>query len=313
VEPVAVAPLVDECLELMRPLAQERDIRLQEHAPADWRDHVAADRTRLKQVLLNLLSNAIKYNQPGGDVRLHCIAAGDEVRIGVSDTGQGLGPEQRARLFTAFERLGAEGGPVPGAGIGLTLSRRMLELMHGSIEIDSEAGRGSTFWIRLRRAEPAVPTAAPPGASPLLPAPRATAAAMRQVLYIEDNPVNVLLVEAALEREPGVRLVTAPLPELGLDLARADRPDLILLDIQLPSIDGFEVLRRLRAADATRAIPVVAVSANAMPADIQRALAAGFDGYLTKPLDIEQLRTTVRRSWGERLDGATRVDDGAGV
>ncbi|MBX3638173.1 MAG: response regulator, partial [Rubrivivax sp.] len=241
----------------------------------------------------------------GGEVRLLLGGDARTLRLGVSDTGPGLSGEQRERLFTPFDRLGAEASVVEGAGIGLALSRRMVELMDGRIDIDTEPGRGSTFWVVLGRAEAPVPaavavTAAATAAGSAAPA---VAPVPRHVLYVEDNPVNVMLMEAMLEREPGVRLTSAPLPELGLDLARADRPDLILLDIQLPGMDGFEVLRRLRADEATRAIRVVAVSANAMHGDVEEALAAGFDGYLTKPLDIAQLLAVVRGNTFSRSAG----------
>jgi CheY-like chemotaxis protein/anti-sigma regulatory factor (Ser/Thr protein kinase) len=274
----------------MRPVAQECDVHLEDLDDFCHHACVAADRTRLKQVLLNLLSNAIKYNRRGGSVRVHCSADGDALRLAVSDSGPGIAPEQRERLFTAFERLGAETGPIEGAGIGLALSRRLVELMHGRIGIDSQVGHGSTFWLRLPRAEPVVPAA--PAAHTA--APRPAAAGACTVLYIEDNPVNVMLMEAMLEREPGVRLVTAQLPELGLELARSECPDLILLDIQLPGLDGYEVLRRLRALPLTRETTVVAVTANAMPGDLERGRAAGFDAYLTKPLMLEALLALVR-------------------
>ena len=288
-EPVALGPLVHECLELVRPLAEARRIALDGRAAVDTSAWVGADRTRLKQVLLNLLSNAIKYNREGGQVRLDCGAEADEVWLSIADTGLGFGQEQRERLFTAFDRLGAEDGPIPGAGIGLALTKRMLELMSGRIDAHSEVGVGSIFRVCLRRdAEPQVPP--PPrlqaGAAPELPVAAETT---RRVLYIEDNPVNATLMEAVLQRVPGVSLTCATLPEVGLELARAQPPDLVLLDIQLPGIDGFEVLRRLRASPATEAIPVVAVSANAMPSDIERAHEAGFDDYVTKPIDFERL------------------------
>jgi len=292
-EPVALDRLVHDSIELVRPLAEQRQLRLlTEDAAHAEGCHVVADRTRLKQVLLNLLSNAIKYNRPGGEVRLRCALTAQEFGLEISDTGHGLAPEQQALLFEPFERLGAEGGTIPGAGIGLALSKRMLEMMHGRIEVDSEPGRGSRFRIWLPRTEapaalPAPAVAAPPAA------PRA--AGGTQVLYIEDNPVNVMLMEALLEREPGVRLKCAPLPEVGLALARAAPPDLLLLDIQLPGMDGFEVLRRLRADPATRQVPVAAVSANAMPADLARAREAGFDDYLTKPIDFDRLRALLQR------------------
>jgi PAS domain S-box-containing protein len=303
IEPVRVAPLVDECLALLRPQAQQRGIRLDAAAPQGCHCFVAADRTRLKQVLLNLLSNAVKYDRDGGRVQVACGADGDAVRITVSDSGPGLDAERRERLFNSFERLGAEDGPIPGAGIGLVLSKRMVELMHGSLGLDSEPGRGSTFWLLLPRAQPpAVPAAMAPAAVALQASPHD--AGTNTVLYIEDNPVNVLLMEAMLEREPGVRLLTALEPEGGLKLAFSEQPALILLDIQLPGIDGFEVLRRLRAAASTRATPVIAISANAMPADIRQGMEAGFDAYLTKPLEVEQLRTTVRQALHRNAGGA---------
>ena len=235
-----------------------------------------ADRTRLKQVLLNLLSNAIKYNRRGGEVRIACEVTADSVRIAISDSGPGLGAEQRARLFQAFERLEAGGTAVEGAGLGLVLSKRLMDAMRGEIGLDSEVGRGSTFWIRL-------PSATAPafglGASmPPAGAERGASRALspRKVLYIEDNPVNVLLMEAMLARVDGLQVITAALPVLGLRLALDERPDLILLDIQLPEMDGYEVLRRLRLHEASREIPVIAVSANAMPGDIEHGLAAGF-------------------------------------
>jgi PAS domain S-box-containing protein len=297
-EPVALGPLLRECLDLVHPLAEQRQVRLDGGDAVDGAGCVTADRTRLKQVLLNLLSNAIKYNREGGQVRLAHGETPDESWLDISDTGLGFAQEQQARLFTAFDRLGAEDGPIQGAGIGLALSKRMLELMSGRIEVRSEVGVGSTFRLWLQRqAAPAPGPAreAGAGAGGAAASPTPAAPVARRVLYIEDNPVNAMLMEAVLERLPGVRLECASLPEVGLQLARARPPDLVLLDIQLPGIDGFEVLRRLRAEATTQAIPVVAVSANAMPGDIERARHAGFDDYLTKPIDFERLLDLVQR------------------
>jgi CheY-like chemotaxis protein len=209
---------------------------------------------------------------------------GDALRITVSDTGAGLDEAQRVRLFHAFERLGADRAAVDGAGIGLALSKRLVELMHGSIGLDSEPGVGSRFWVQLACAD-----AAPVAPNGEVGGPSGT------VLYVEDNPVNVLLMEAMLGQQTQLQLISADLPEAGLQLAREQRPDLILLDIQLPGMDGYEVLRRLRADEGTRGIPVVAVSANAMPADVARGMAAGFDDYLTKPIDQRVLMATLQR------------------
>ena len=310
-EPVALGPLVRECLDLVRPLAEQRRVRLDGGAMIEDAGWAAADRTRLKQVLLNLLSNAIKYNREGGEVRLSRGEGPHDLWLAITDTGLGFAQEQQARLFTAFDRLGAEDGPIPGAGIGLALSKRMLELMSGRIEVHSEVGVGSTFRIWLPRQQAPVPALAPHHEAFDRPAAATGAPVTRRVLYIEDNPVNAMLMEAVLERVPGVRLVSAALPEVGLELARAEPPDLVLLDIQLPGIDGFEVLNRLRAGAPTHAIPVVAVSANAMPGDIDRARAAGFDDYLTKPIDFGRLLDLVQRC-GPGCDRAALGPAGAG-
>jgi PAS domain S-box-containing protein len=299
-EPVQVSTLLDDCLSLMQPVARMRGIGLPDAARVDCGVFVTADRTRLKQVLLNLLSNAIKYNRPDGRVDITCKADGDALRISVSDTGQGLSPEQCERLFNAFERLGAESGAIEGAGIGLVLSKRLVELMHGSIGLDSVLDQGSTFWVRLASAQPPRN-----GDTHSVGATRAVTATpivegSCTVLYIEDNPVNVLLMEAMVTRAPGVRLITAPLPEVGLEMAHAAQPDLILLDIQLPGMDGYEVLRRLRAHESTRTIRVIAISANAMSGDIEQGLVAGFDDYLTKPLDMSRLLGVLRSALRHR-------------
>ncbi len=290
-EPVRVDELLNECFGLLQPIARDSGIGVVVDDTA-CACLVHADRTRLKQVLLNLLSNAIKYNRSAGQVRVVCRTDADNVRIEVTDTGPGLDAGQRARLFQAFERLDAGSTPVEGAGLGLVLSKRLVDAMHGEIGLESEVGVGSTFWIRLPRAAEPVPAANPAPAAPMS-APAAAPGATRTVLYIEDNPVNMLLMEAMLAHIAGLRVLTAPLPGLGLQMARDERPDLILLDIQLPGMDGYEVLRRLRAEPANRAVPVIAVSANAMPADVDRGIAAGFADYLTKPLDMSRLIASV--------------------
>jgi PAS domain S-box-containing protein len=291
-EPLALDALVDECLGLVRTLAQERGVVLRPGVAGLAGARVAADRTRLKQVLLNLLGNAIKYNRPGGEVSVSCRELGPLIELAVHDSGHGLSAEQRARLFEPFERLDAAQTGIEGTGIGLALSRRLMEAMGGSIGAESEPGVGSSFWLRLPRAEhdaalrPADEAA--PSAGP------AAAAQPQTVLYVEDNPVNVVLMEAMLMRLPGLRLLSAPRPELGLELALAERPVLLLLDIQLPGMSGMELLALLRADAGTRGIPAVAVSANALPEDIERAMAAGFQAYLTKPLELATLLATVR-------------------
>jgi PAS domain S-box-containing protein len=295
VQPVALQPLVESCVALMKPLAQQRPVNLRVAQPDMLQCHVHADPLRLKQVLLNLLSNAIKYNRRDGDVTVHCVPGPEQVELRVTDTGIGLTPDQSQRLFVAFERLGARASGVEGSGIGLALSRQLMRAMGGEIGADSALDVGSTFWVRLRTAPPA-PDAAPP---PAVAAARPLDAQRRQrVLYVEDNEVNALLMRAMLARLPSVQFEHTASPLQALDMVRTRRPELLLLDIQLPEIDGFELLRRLRAEPALHGVPAIAVSAGAMPADIQRALQAGFAAYLTKPLDLGELLQAVQRHLG---------------
>jgi len=283
-ETVALQPLLADCMTMLRTQAQARGIALS--APATGDAHkVRADRTRLKQVLLNLLGNAVKYNREGGRVTVRIEEQGRHWRLCVDDTGPGLDEGQRSRLFVPFERLDAASTGIEGTGIGLALSRRLVELMHGTIGVESEPGRGSTFWVQLPRAEETHAT--PPSTLPPIPATLAPApAASLELLCIEDNPVNMLLVQHIVELRPQWRLLPAPAPSVGLELARTRLPRLILLDIHLPEMDGWSVMKVLREDPVTRGIPVIAVSAHAMPSDVARGRAAGFADYLTKPLDL---------------------------
>lgn len=293
-EALALSPLLAECLALMRPQAEQRRIELVAPGPQCDR-HVLGDRIRLKQVLLNLLSNAVKYNRAGGTVTIACAVTGDTIRIAVSDSGPGLGTEQQARLFEPFERLGADQTAVEGSGIGLALSKRLVELMDGSIGVDGTLGAGSTFWLELpatvRPDQPGLHDAAQAEDVPGRPA----GAWKADVLCIEDNPANVRLITRILAYRPEIRLLHAATPSVGLALARSRRPTLILLDISLPEMDGFGVLACLREDPATHSIPVVAISANAMPEDLARGRAAGFVEYLTKPLDVKRFLEVIDR------------------
>ncbi|MEP7100110.1 MAG: PAS domain-containing protein [Burkholderiales bacterium] len=250
-----------------------------------------ADPTRLCQVLLNLLTNAIKYNRAGGEVSLDASAAGDQIRLNVRDTGRGMTPKQLGQLFEPFNRLGIESEGIEGSGIGLTISRALVEGMGGRIEVSSEAGHGTVFEVTLpQAAQPATPLEAP--------AQRPAAARTGrsgQLLYIEDNAVNVLLVEELVKHLPGLRMASEPTGGAGVARARVLRPDLILVDMQLPDFDGFEVLRRLRGLPETAATRCIALSANAMPDDIARGLAAGFDDYWTKPIRFAPLLDALDR------------------
>ena len=313
--PVDLQSLVDDCLRLVQAAAAERHITIvASPGPADT-CRVLADPTRLKQVLLNLLSNAIKYNHAGGSVQVAWQREDGPardgrggVRIDVIDNGPGLSTHQQERLFHAFERLEAARSSVEGAGIGLALSKWLVDLMQGQIGVASTPGAGSRFWLTLQQAggaEPAglaapAPAVADGGDVADVVDAKTTVAQhaperRHTVIYIEDNEVNQLLMEGMLAQRPGIRLLMAGLPLPGLALAACEPPDLVLLDIQLPGMDGFEVLKRLRAAPATRHVPVVAVSANAMPADRQKAAEAGFIDYITKPIDLPLLLATVDR------------------
>ena len=300
-EPVHLGSVLADALSLIRPLADAAQVRLIAH-PSQCADlHVHADQQRLKQVLINLLSNAVKYNRHGGEVSVQCNQlAGGRIEVAVADTGHGMSAEQLERLFEPFDRLGAEGTNVEGTGLGLSLSKGLIEAMAGAISADSEPGTGSTIRIQMAGAEK-------PGAAATAPTSAPAAAngtprdAQTLVVYIEDNLSNLKLVEQVLDHLPHVRLIPAMQGKLGIDLIRQHHPDLILLDLHLPDLHGRDVLEQLKRDPATAAIPVVVLSADATPAQFERLLAAGATGYLTKPIDVESLLTTVRNSTPTQL------------
>jgi len=285
-EPVAVRPLVEECLSLVGTLAARREVRMGHAVPEEA--VVQADRTRLKQALLNLLSNAIKYNHHGGSVSLavHQVD-GSRLRIRVTDTGPGIASEGLPELCQPFNRLGAENSNIEGAGIGLSITRRLVEMMGGTLEVESKTGIGSTFWIELPLESPPQPApeaAIPVGAATVQP----PNPARHTVLYIEDNPANLKLVAQILGRRPHILLITAHTAELGIELARERHPDLILLDINLPGVDGYRLLEVIRKEAGLEGTPVIALTANALSSDIEQGMAAGFSDYLTKPLNVDR-------------------------
>ncbi|HEV8583628.1 MAG TPA: ATP-binding protein [Methylomirabilota bacterium] len=285
-EPVQVGEAVRRVVDLARPLAAERRIALEETGVGLHGRHVLADSQRLQQVLLNLVSNAIKYNHEAGRVVVACHEAGaGRLRLDVTDTGKGIAPDVRSRLFTPFDRLGAEAGGVEGTGLGLALSRRLVEAMGGRIGFEDAEGGGSVFWIELAEtASPDVRAAVDAGR----PAPDAV---QRRgvILYVEDNPSNLRLVERVLGQQPAIRFIPAMQGRLGLALAREHRPDLVLLDLHLPDLSGEDVLRELKADPALARTPVIVLSADATPGQVRRLVAAGARAYLTKPLDVRQL------------------------
>jgi PAS domain S-box-containing protein len=288
VEPVELPPLIDECAAIVQPLIAARGLEVTREAPcADAR--VMADRLRLRQVLVNLLSNAVKYNREHGAIHIRCEPHADRLRLSVADRGAGLAPEQLARLFQPFERLGAERGDVEGTGIGLALSKQLAELMGATLGADSVVGEGSVFWIDL----PLADGASAPAVAGAVAAPAARVEPHCDLLYIEDSAPNVELVAAFLARHPGVRLRTASSGGAGLALARERRPDIVLLDIHLPDMDGHQVLQAMRGDAGLHDVAVIALSADAMPHDVQRGLAAGIDRYLAKPLDLQVLLRSI--------------------
>ena len=287
-EPISLTEVMLECQAMIEPQAQKSGIRMT-FPQFDCPYFVKADRTRVKQVLINLLSNAIKYNKAGGTVVVDCIASTPErVRICVKDTGEGLTPDKLTQLFQPFNRLGKEAGIEEGTGIGLMVSKRLVELMKGEIGVESTVGKGSVFWIELNLTAEPQPAAAAAEPTAVAQAQVQADAQLRTLLYVEDNPANLMLVEDLIARRPDIRLLSAADGNRGIEIARASRPDVILMDINLPGISGIQALKILRADPATAHIPVVALSANAIPRDIERGLEAGFFRYLTKPIKVNE-------------------------
>jgi PAS domain S-box-containing protein len=292
-EPVHLGSVLAEALSLIRPLADEADVRLIGD-PAELADvHVLADYQRLKQVLINLLSNAVKYNRRGGQVATRgSELPGGAIELAIADTGSGLSSGALERLFDPFDRLGAERTGIEGTGLGLALSMRLMEAMGGTIAAESEPEVGTTMGVKLRRAQRPENDAATVGAAPVAMngSPRGT------IVYIEDNLSNVKLVERLVERLPDVRLIPAMQGKLGIDLTRRHHPDLVLLDLHLPDLHGREVLEQLKRDPETAAIPVVVVSADATPGQVERLMAGGATDYLAKPIDVDLLLKTVSRT-----------------
>lgn len=293
---VNVIQIINETIQTMQPLMTERRIAIRNDCQRQV--GVMADPRRLKQILSVLLTNAIKYNYPKGRVTLNCqIIADARLRLSVTDTGPGIAPEQLPLLFKPFERLGAEAGAEPGAGIGLALAKQFADLMDAEIGVDSAPGRGSTFWIDLML----TPDALTQDASVDTPIDIAIESDSYKILYIEDNAANQRVVEAMFRHEPSLTLLTAATGEHGLELAQHHVPDAILLDIHLPGMDGYAVLQALHASPRTRDIPVIALSADAMPFDVDSGLTAGFIRYLTKPVRLDELMEVLLTTLQDRV------------
>ena len=292
--------ILDDVMKLIRPMAKKKEISIELENREDI--FVSADLTRLKQVLVNLFSNAVKYNRVGGKITAKITRHSGAVRLSISDTGEGIPEHKLKGLFEPFNRLGADRREIEGTGIGLTISKRLVELMGGTIGVESVVSMGSTFWIDLTGAEK------PDHSGPVETDKSEQAAPLREirqrhtVLYIEDNPSNLRLMEHIVRRLDQVTLLTSQIPSEGLKLAETHEPDLFLVDLNLPEMDGYAVLQHIRKSPWGTDVPVVAVSANAMPQDIQKGLSAGFTFYLTKPLDISNTLKVINDLLSSRND-----------
>ena len=292
-EPMALDDVMLECQTMIEPHAQKSGVTISFRA-MPGSAFVRADRTRVKQILLNLLSNGIKYNREGGTVIVECVLKSPErLRISVRDTGAGLAADKLSQLFQPFNRLGQQSGDEEGTGIGLVMTKRLTELMGGVIGVESTVGVGSVFWVELIRAPKPQDSIHAWDAALAPAAPVESGIGARTVLYVEDNPANLKLVEQIIARRPDLRLSSATDAEAGIELARTQQPEVILMDINLPGISGVRALQILREDPLTRHIPVVAISANAMPHDIRKGLDAGFFHYLTKPIRVDAFMKTL--------------------
>lgn len=305
-EPVSVAEALHECHSMIEQQTLKRGIRMR-FSLLDFPCFVRADRTRLKQILLNLLSNAIKYNRDRGTVEVQCtVTTGDRVRVSVRDTGEGLPPDRLAQLFQPFNRLGQEAGPEEGTGIGLVVAKRLVELMGGAIGAESTVGVGSVFWVELIAASAPEMTGVSAQPAAAANAQVENHSTVHTLLYVEDNPANLKLVEQLIARRADLRLLTAVTGLLGVELARTSLPEVIVMDIHLPDINGVEALELLREDTTTAHIPVIALSANAMPRDIEKGLKAGFFRYLTKPIKLNEFMVALDAALKLTGKGAVR-------
>ena len=305
IQPIEVAEFLKQITGTMAPVAAKAGIKLEFKAASDAIPAAQADNLRLRQVVLNLISNAIKYNRPNGSVQIAVEARGDAVHITVADDGMGIAAEHQDQVFTPFSRFSKEKSTIEGAGIGLSLSKRLVEAMHGSIGFETEFDVGSTFWIDLPAAKQERRPRIVGQAAPSVAVP-AAAGGGYSVLYIEDNPASLRLMERLLQTIPNVRMYTATSGSTGLELVRAHTPDVIILDVNLPGMSGFNILSALQDAPETCSIPVIALTAAARARDVERGLDAGFFRYITKPLDIDQFMEAMEAALARRTSAAPK-------
>jgi signal transduction histidine kinase/CheY-like chemotaxis protein len=296
VEDILVSNAIDDALTLIGPLAAERNIQITNHLSNHPKLSIQADLTRFKQVLLNLLSNAVKYNQDGGSITLDFQKNGeDRIRINITDTGKGIPEENLNHLFKPFNRLGNENSAVEGTGIGLTITKHLIEMMGGTISVHSTPGKGSQFSIFFPVGQELDLAREDRVIRPSQKSPGGMDEQKWTLLYVEDNPANLMLVEQILQSRSDIKLLSAPQARMGIELALVHKPDLILMDINMPEMDGITAMKELQNYEETENIPIIAVSANAMESDIKKGLSAGFNGYITKPFNIPKLFIEIAR------------------
>ncbi|HEY5951355.1 MAG TPA: ATP-binding protein, partial [Kofleriaceae bacterium] len=295
-EPVSVTSLLEQVVSQLAPLASRQEISLAHEQAGGEQAIVSADHTRLSQILMNFGSNALKYGRRGGHATFRVTQlARARVRVSIVDDGLGIASDKRDKIFEPFQRAGQEAGPIEGTGIGLAISKRLAELMGGDVGFMSDEGRGSEFWIDLRAVAATASERLTSGRSDAYESPLARGGAKYTLVYVEDNPSNIALMKAVMEDLPSITMLTASTAEAGIELVRERRPDVVLMDINLPGMNGIEAKRVLAGDPETRRIPVIALSAAALPRDTMRADEAGFVRYLTKPIKLEEVTTALEQ------------------